>query len=195
MKKFLLLLLCCTLCLCILSGCVIRGLEDDDESSSELTSEESTSEERISDESTSEDSSAPADEHDHAHVNYKGLTSASSTLEDVANAEGREHDFTFPDGDGMDVYVYNNVTMDNFNFDQVQFSLKESYVRISCTNSSAEDVAALLAQWEQEMTETYGEASTSSDGTLMSWSDHTGNYVVLTQLNDKTIQLCFYLVA
>lgn len=193
MKKFLLLLLCCALCLCILSGCANRALEDDDDSSSELTSEEITSEESISEEITSEESSA--DEHEHAHVNYKGLVSSSVTLEDIAQAEGRSHNFTFQDSDETEVYVYNDVTMDNFAFDQVQFFLKESYVRISCTDSSSGDPASLLAQWREEMTQIYGEPSVNSDETLMSWSDHTGNYVTLTQLNDKTVQLCFYLVA
>lgn len=187
MKKIIALLLCCFLCLSLFAGC-----NQDADQPTDHTHDENGN--HVEEPSSSE---APTqeDHSDHNHVNYKGLSSAAATLEDVAAAEGREADFSFEAG-GTTYYAYNNVSLDALTFTQVQYSFNEGYVRISCTYSADGVLEEIYSLWEQEMTGLYGESSAlNADGSVIKWADHTGNYVTLTYLNDTTVQLCFYLTA
>lgn len=143
------------------------------------------------------DTEAPSTEnveiHDHNHINYKGLNSKSYTLEDVIAAEGAEPAFSF-DANGVTYHAYNNVALDELLFTQVQHSFMENYNRVSCTSAGDSDPQSTYAQWQSAMTELYGEPLTSDTG-LLRWLDHTGNYVTLSQLNEDTVQLCFYFIA
>ena len=138
-------------------------------------------------------SSDAAQEHDHNHVNYKGLNSKSYTLEDVIAAEGAEPAFSF-DANNVTYYVYNNVSANDLRFTQVQYSFMGDYNRISCTSSGNADPQSVYMEWSNAMTQLYGAALVSDTG-LIRWADHTGNYVTLTILNEDTVQLCFYFTA
>ena len=133
------------------------------------------------------------EEHDHNHINYKGLSSKSYTLEDVIAAEGVEPAFSF-DANNVTYYVYNNVTTNDLRFTQVQHSFMGDYNRISCTSSGNADPQSVYVEWSNAMTQLYGAALVSDTG-LIRWEDHTGNYVTLTVLNEDTVQLCFYFTA
>lgn len=172
MKKILALLLCCVLVVGLFAAC------------QDATTPTESETDHVFDET------APQEEHNHNHVNYKGLTAAATTLEDVVAVEGREADFSF-EANGVTYYAFNNVTMDGLSFSQVQYSFGD-HVRISCT-STTDDPAGVEASWNEAMTALYG-APSESDG-MIRWADHTGNFITLTQLNEDTVQLCFYLVA
>ncbi len=189
MKKIIALLLCCLLCLSLFAACTQEPEATQTESATESSA------------ATTESSSQPEtteaeDEHaGHNHVNYKGLSTASATLEELSAAEGREPDFSF-EAAGITYYAYNNVTLDSLNFTQVQASFAESYVRLSCTYTTDVGVGDIRDQWEEYMKELYGEpAALTEDGSVIRWADHTGNYVTLTILNESTVQLCYYLTA
>ncbi len=186
MKKIIALLLSCLLCLSLFAACSQNpapSASDPDVSGSNPPADSNASQE-----------STPADAHEeHNHVNYKGLNSAGATLEELIAAEGREPEFSFEAG-GVTYYAYNNVTLDELSFSQVQASFNEAYVRISCTYSTDVGLGDIYDQWEAHMGELYGAAAPLSDGAVR-WADHTGNYVTLTKLNETTVQLCFYLTA
>lgn len=135
---------------------------------------------------------APTEEvHDHLHINYKGLEKKSSTLEDVAQVEGREPDFDFASGDST-IYAYNNVTADGLDFTQVQFTFGADKVRISCT-ISGENTEESMTLCKDAMTALYGDPTESSG--IFTWRDHTDNYITLMTLNETTVQLAYYLCA
>lgn len=189
MKKIIALLLCCVLCLSLFA-CGEKAPDATDPT--DHTHDENG--EHVEEVQPSESESAD-DHSDHAHINYKGLTSSTATLEDVEAAEGKAPDFSFEAG-GVTYYAYNNVTFDTLQFDQVQFSFNEGYVRISCTRTTEEGPEQIHADWKAYMEQTFGDPSQISEHeNVLKWADHTGNYITLTQLNDTTVQLCYYLVA
>ena len=136
----------------------------------------------------------PTEEDAHNHVSYKGLTDASYTLDDVAAAEGRTPDFSV-DQDDTTIYIYNNVTLDALTFTQVQYTFSDTGNRISCTYTADSGLDEILAGYKNAMTALYGTpAEGSGSYPTYTWRDgHTANFVMLTQLNDTTVQLAFYL--
>ena len=192
MIKIIALLLCCVLCLSLFAC----GEKTPDASEpTDHTHDENGNhiEEQPSEEVQPSES---VDDHsDHAHINYKGLVSKTATLADLEAAEGKAPDFSFEAGETT-YYAYNKVTFGELNFDQVQASFNEGYVRISCTRTTEEGLDQIYAEWKDYMETTFGNPSQISEHEdVLKWADHTGNYVTLTQLNDTTVQLCYYLVA
>lgn len=188
MKKILALFLC----ILLIFSLVACGGETEPEASASDPTEttETPSSEHI--ETPADIETAPTEEvHDHLHINYKGLEKKSSTLEDVAQAEGREPDFDFASGEST-IYAYNNVAMDGLSFTQAQFTFGADNVRISCT-ISGENTEEALAQCKNAMTALYGEPSESSG--IFTWRDHTTNFITLMTLNETTVQLAYYLCA
>ena len=192
MKKIIALLLCCVLCLSLFAC----GEKTPDATEPTDHTHDANGNHVEDEQPTEPTETQPADDHgDHSHINYKGITSGSATLQDVEAAEGKAPDFSFEAG-GVTYYAYNNVTFDELQFNQVQFSFNEGYVRISCTRTTEEDPGQIHADWKAVMEQTFGEPSQISEHeNVLKWSDHTGNYITLTQLNDTTVQLCYYLVA
>lgn len=186
MKKLFALLLCCAVLAGLLTGCI------EDVPAPDAPAEASVAVVTPADVATEPAAQTDAtEEHDHVHINYKGLVSADYTLDDVAAAEGREPDFSFDVGD-QTFYAYNNVTLNDLTFTQVQFSFSETGNRISCTVSGDEDTAAVMDRIRQSMTAQFGEPSASE--TAYTWRDgHTANYAMLTVLNETTVQLAFYI--
>lgn len=180
MKKILALLLCLLL-LTALAACKDSDSETDTSSEAPV--------------STSDNAESSSGEmHDHNHISYKGLENASYTLEDVVAAEGREPDFSIDQG-GATIYIYNSVTLDNLTFTQVQFTFSDTGNRISCTYTADSGLDKMLESYKSAMTALYG-APSEGDGSSpnFTWHDgHTANFVMLTQLNDTTVQLAFYL--
>lgn len=186
MKKLISLLLCCGLLICLLSACGAG------EPASETPTEASATEVTPADIATEADAQTDAsEEHDHVHINYKGLETADYTLDDVIAAEGREPDFSF-DVDDQTFYAYNNVTLNDLTFTQVQFSFSDTGNRISCTCSGDEDTAAVTEHILASLTAQFGEPS-ASESTYNWHDDHTSNYAILTVLNETTVQLAFYI--
>lgn len=186
MKKFLVIFLSILLLVTLFTGC---GKETD----STESHDHDHGQENQPTQTVAPSSSAAPEDHDHNHINYKGLSTKSYALEDVTAAEGAEPAFSF-DTNNITYYVYKDVALEELRFSQVQHSFMGDYNRVSCTSSDSGDPAAVLADWEQAMTALYGQPSVS-DNNLLRWSDHTGNYVTLTQLNETTVQLCYYFVA
>lgn len=183
MKKLFAVLLCCALLACLLAACIDDTAEPE---ASDATPAD------IATEASAADAATEAPEaHDHAHINYKGLETVDFTLDDVIAVEGREPDFTFDVADTT-FYAYNDVTMDDLTFSQVQFSFSDTSNRISCTCSGDEDPAAVMERIQAALTAQFGEPTVSDN--LISWSDgHTSNYVMLTVLNETTVQLAYYI--
>ena len=188
-KKIIALLLCGLLCLSLFA-CNTAPVEDDGHNHEEYVEDTATPTE------DAEAETQPADDHsDHAHINYKGLTSGATTLADVEAVEGKAPDFSFEAG-GNTYYAYNNVTFDSLTFDQVQISFGEGYVRISCTRTTESGLDEIYSGWDEAMKGMFGTPSQISENeNVAKWADHTGNYITLTQLNETTVQLCYYLVA
>lgn len=189
MKKILALFLC----MLLVFGLAACGVETEPEASASddpaETAEAPTSEQA---ETPADIETIPTEEvHDHLHINYKGLEKKSATLEDVAQAEGREPDFDFASGENT-VYAYNNVTADGVSFTQVQFTFGADNVRISCT-VSGENTEEGMTLCRDAMTTLYGDPTES--GGIFTWRDHTGNFVTLMTLNETTVQLAYYLCA
>lgn len=201
MKKLIALLLCCVLCLSLFA-CTKEPAEteaptdhiheeNDDHEAGTQPSEDLSGEE----EEPTESQPAADDHSDHAHINYKGLTSGATTLADVEAAEGKAPDFSF-ESNGVTYYAYKDVSFNHFEFSQVQISFSEDYVRISCTYTAEEGLDEIYAQWNETMIHDFGEPSQISENeNVTKWTDHTGNHVTLSQLNETTVQLCYYLVA
>lgn len=179
MKKLLALLLCLLL-LAALAAC--QDSASDTAPSSDAAASDATT--------------APTAEeaHDHNHVSYKGLTDVSYTIDDVAAAEGRAPDFSVDQNDTT-IYIYNNVTLDALTFTQVQHTFSDTGNRISCTYTADSGLDEILASCKSAMTDLYGTpAEGSGSYPTYTWRDgHTANFVMLTQLNDTTVQLAFYL--
>lgn len=188
MKKLIALLLCCVLPVCLLAACGTDGAETPE---TEANPSVATPADIATEASASERVSEASEEHDHEHINYKGLDAASYTLEDVVAAEGREPDFSFDVGETT-YYAYNDVSLDELTFTQVQFSFSETGNRVSCTVSGDGGTDAALETIRAAMTAKFGEPSASEN--TYSWYDgHTANYAMLTVLNETTVQLAFYI--
>lgn len=130
-----------------------------------------------------------------ATLDFNGLTGKGFTLADVEKAEGRSCDFSF-DENGTTVYVFNEMTVDQLYFSQVQISFGER-TRISCTLSGESVTADTLNEYAGQLTSLYGEPSTDDTAapTLLSWTDTQGNYAMLSMINDTTMQLAYYFIA
>lgn len=179
MKKLLALSLCCILLVCLLTAC--SG--DPPVPTEEVTPSDIETEAPATD--------AEPEAHDHTHINYKGLETADYTLDDVVAAEGRDPDFQFDVGD-QTYYAYNNVTMNDLLFSQVQFSFGDAYNRISCTCGGDEEQTVTIDRILQSMTTQFGEPAASES--TYTWRDgHSSNYAMLTVLNETTVQLVFYI--
>lgn len=128
-------------------------------------------------------------------LDFNGLTGKGFTLADVEEAEGRSCDFSF-DENGTTVYVFNDMTVDQLYFSQVQLSFGER-TRISCTLSGESVTADTLNEYAGQLTNLYGEPSTDDTAapTLWSWTDAQGNYAMLSMINDTTMQLAYYFIA
>ena len=188
MKKILALFLCVLLTV----GLFACGGETESETSTSASTEATEAPTSALVETPADIETAPTEEvHDHLHINYKGLEKKSSTLEDVAQAEGREPDFDFASGDNT-IYAYNNVTADGVSFTQAQFTFGADDVRISCT-ISGENTEEGMTLCKDAMTALYGEPTESSG--IFTWRDHTNNYITLMVLNETTVQLAYYLCA
>lgn len=184
MKKMLALLLCLLL-LTALAACK--------DSASDATP---SSDAAATDATTASDTTAPTteEEDDHNHVNYKGLEDATYTLEEVTLAEGRAPDFSVEQNDTT-IYIYNNVTLDTLTFTQVQYTFLDTGNRISCTYTADSGLGEVLESYKAVMTDLYGTPSEGNGSTpTFTWRDgHTANFIMLTRLNDTTVQLAFYL--
>ena len=190
MKKLIALLLCCALLFCLLAAC---SDDTSDPDASEDVSVATPSDIETDPTDPTDASDAPAteapEEHDHAHINYKGLETADYTLDDVVAAEGRQPDFSFPVGEST-YYAYNDVTLGDLTFAQVQFSFTDKGNHISCTCKYEGDPTALIDQIREALTAEFGEPTGSGDS--YSWADgHTDNHARLVVLNEDTIQLAF----
>ncbi len=185
MKKMLALLLCLLL-LTALAAC------NGSESASSESTEASSANETPAPSEVTEPSSEET--HDHEHVNYKGLEDATYTLEEVTLAEGRAPDFTVDQNDTT-IYIYNNVTLDTLTFTQVQYTFLDTGNRISCTYTADSGLDEILESYKAVMTDLYGTPSEGNgNAPTFTWRDgHTANFIMLTQLNDTTVQLAFYL--
>ena len=182
MKKLIALLLSCALLVCLFSAC---GTEAPTNSTTQT--EESVAEATELTPSDIETEAPVANE----YINYKGLTTADYTLDDVIAAEGREPDFNFEVGDTT-YYAYNNVTLEDMTFTQVQFSFTDAGNRISCTYSGDEDQTAVMDRFCDSLSGMFGSCTASE--TMFSWTDGlTANYVMLTALNETTVQVAFYI--
>lgn len=172
MKRFL-ALLCCLL-LTALAAC---SGGDTTVSSSESTAQAETT-------------SAPSSEE--KRIAYKGLSSAAFTTEDMAAAEGREPDFV-TDNAGVTLYIYNDVTLEDLTFTQVQYTYGEDNNRISCTYTAESGLETVLEACRSSMSALYGAPAERESPVSYAWQDSFGNYVLLSQLNETTVQLVFYL--
>lgn len=179
MKKLLVLLLCCFL-LAALAACAEK-------------TEPSAPSESTQPSASSVPSESNNEAHDHNHIGYKGLESVNFTIDDAAAAEGRTPDFSVEQS-GTTIYIYNDVTLDELTFTQVQYTFSETGNRISCTYTADSGLDEVLESYKSAMTALYGEPTEGgNDNPTYTWHDHTANFVMLTQLNDTTVQLAFYL--
>ena len=194
MKKFFALFLCCALLAGLLAACGSGdGTAPPFMSPSDIETAAPAGTE-ASEIPAASDAADAADEtqsvYDDSVINYKGLSSRSVTLDDIKAAEGREPDFEFTAGDTT-YYVYNNVTLDELTFSQVQFSFSDSSLRVSCTSSTQTDPSEAVSAWNTALSAIYGTPSES--GGNYTWSDGSGNYITLCAINETTAQLAFYL--
>lgn len=189
MKRILLALLCLSL---LLAACSKKKTPSEPSASQTVTQSEAPSEplspaQLTQTPATEASEEPPATE---SGIAYRSLSGAS-TVEDMEAAEGRAPDFSF-ESNGTTVYAYNDVTLpDGLFFTQVQFSFQPDYVRVSCTYTAQENLDTVRGEWCAVMDGRYG---ASAAGNTQTWSDAHGSYAMLTQLNDTTLQLAFYLV-
>ena len=183
MKKTFALLLCLLLALSLFA-CKSQDAQ---------TEEPTTTAAPAQSESASEQSDAAPEPK--STLDFNGLTGKGFTLADVEKAEGRSCDFSF-DENGTTVYVFNEMTVDQLYFSQVQLSFGER-TRISCTLSGESVTADTLNEYAGQLTNLYGEPSTDDADapTLWSWTDAQGNYAMLSMINDTTMQLAYYFIA
>lgn len=185
MKKLFALLLCCVLVVSLLAACIYDEPASDDPKSATPANLETDAPDTTAADTPTE----TPEEHDHAHINYKGLETADYTIDDVIAVEGREPDFSFEVGEAT-YYAYNDVALGGLAFAQVQFSFPEAGNHISCTCKYENDPTAVMDQIREALTAEFGEPTGSGDS--YSWSDgHTANRVRLVVLNDDTVQLAF----
>ena len=189
MKKILALLLCLLL-LAALAACKDSASDAAPSSDAAVSDATEATETGAAPDTTAQ----PTEEDDHNHINYKGLGDASYTLDDVSAAEGRAPDFSVDQSDTT-IYIYNNVTLDALTFTQVQYTFSASGNRISCTYPADSGLDEIIEGYKTAMTDLYGTpAEGGSSYPIYTWRDgHTANYVMLTQLNETTVQLAFYL--
>lgn len=187
MKKLIALLLCLVM-LAALSAC----------------SKEEQSETTTDPQPSQQESTQAQDAHDHVHINYRGIETRF-TVEDMTALEGRECDYLY-DQNGTTIYIYNEIEFDSLYFTQVQYSFTEAYDRVSCTYTAdpeldaaqiEQDTERVLAEYKQILTDTFGEGTESEQhsGTYFNWIDHTNNYIILTRINETTIQVAYYICA
>lgn len=218
MKKLLALLLCLTMLVCLVAcGGTEEKKKTDKESEESVSAEPSGSEESpsggeaVSNEpsGSEETPSGEEEEHDHNHISFNDQEQVF-TVEQMPSIVGREHDFTY-DQNGKTIYIYNDLTVGTLTFSQAQFTFNEDHNRISCTHTvdkgseeaprdAAEiesEVLSVMESYEDAMVALYGKGTVSEQhgATLISWTDHTGNYIILTQINDTTVQLAYYIYA
>lgn len=173
MKKILTLTLCLALLLALLAAC---GGENDETTAPNATGTP-TETERVT-----------------VPISFRGLQSATYTEADMIAAMGGAPDFVY-EQQGSDLHVYNDVGLDGLTFSQVQFSFDEGSNRISCTYSVGGDLQAAFQDYQSAMTGLYGEPSLSEQTQypIYTWYDgQTENYVMLTYINEMTVQLVYY---
>lgn len=141
----------------------------------------------------------------HHHIAYRGV-SHRFDLEEMERIEAKPCDYS-SESNGTTLYIYNNISFDGLDFTQIQYTFSDASTRVSCTHSvssdlSEEERAAELAELRQKDTAIlnglYGEgneAENSGGIPTVSWRDDIGNYILMMQLNDTTLQVCFYLCA
>lgn len=188
MKRILLALLCLSL---LLAACSKKKAPSGPSASQTVTQSEAPSEPLSPAQPTQSPATEVSEEPSatESGIAYRSL-SGTSTVEDMEAAEGRAPDFTF-ESNGTTVYAYNDVTLpDGLFFTQVQFSFQPDYVRVSCTYTAQENLDTVRGEWCAVMDGLYG---ASAAGSMQTWSDAHGSYAMLTQLNDTTLQLAFYL--
>ncbi|MBQ3355926.1 MAG: hypothetical protein IJG45_02255 [Oscillospiraceae bacterium] len=188
MKKLFALLLCCAMLACLFTACIddVSDLDAAKDGASVATPSDAATEA-----SSASDATDASEEHEHEHVNYKGLDDGAITLEDVIAAESREPDFSFEVGEET-YYAYNDVTLGDLTFMQVQVSFREAGARISCKCRYADDPADVMDQIREAMTAQFGEPAASGDS--YTWLDgHTPNRARLSVLNEDTVELVFEL--
>lgn len=179
--------------LCLLLALALAACKPAEDAQTPATSEQITDRASAQPTESAEPDDSEDDQPNHSVINYKGLQSADFTTEDMVAAEGRAEDFS-TEQDGATIYVYNNVSLEELFFTQVQYTFNEKNNRISCTYSADERLDEVASEIQATVTSWYGEPSMGSDGTTAVWRDAvTENYVMLTQLNDTTVQLVFYL--
>ena len=196
MKKMFALLLCAALvlglCACSAEKEESSALPEETQAETEAPSSETApSTEAVVPEETPSETEAP-----HVHVNYKGLDHVY-TQEDMEKAEGKPCDFVAGEGEDA-LYIYNGTTADGMNFTQVQHTFHENYNRISCTYSADTGTEEVMASYLEVLTGIYGDAAHQEGhdhADLWTWMDHTGNYIILTRINEETIQVAYYIYA
>ncbi|MBE6985598.1 MAG: hypothetical protein E7434_08350 [Ruminococcaceae bacterium] len=208
MKQILSLLLCLVMLFALVACSNEKSAEETTAAPSNAPIDaETTAAPESNDDNASEEQ--PSEEHDHTHINYRGRQTMF-TADDLSEIEGREYDFTY-EQNGNPIYIYNNVTVDNMSFTQVQFSFSEANVRVSCTYTASkgteeapvsdEDIQKetdeKLASYKSALTAIYGEGAQGEQhgSTYTSWSDHSGNYIIMTRINETTVQVAYYICA
>ncbi len=213
MKKILAIILCLVMLLS-LAACSNTATDtaEEDTTAAPETESQSASETNAPETDASESESAEeadGEEHDHVHINYRGRTEYFDA-DDLAEIEGRERDFVYEQGE-YNLYVYNNVTIDGMDFTQVQFTFNGTTARVSATYSTnmllteqaptaeeiEKDTEEKLAFFNETLSAMYGEGTVGEQhgSNYTSWSDHTGNYIILTRINESTIQVAYYIGA
>ena len=206
MKKFFALLLCLVL---LISLVACGSPEEETTEKTENTENVATESQNQSEDQENTEEAASEEAHDHTHINYKGQETVFAA-DALAQIEGRECDFTYEQNGNM-IYIYNTVEVDGMSFKQVQFTFSEDHNRISCTYTvdkgteeapkAEEEIKAevekTLGDYEQALAAIYGEGARSEQHgyELVSWNDHSGNYIILTQINDTTVQVAYYIYA
>ena len=207
MKKILAIVLCLAMLFALAAG----SQEKTDAETTETTvaSEEVTNAVETDTATEAATDATDADAHDHTHINYKGRETYFDQ-NDLVEIEGREWDFVYEQGE-YNIYIYNELTVDEMDFTQAQFTFNGETARVSCTFSTAvgyeeqelteDDIKTItedkLAEYNTRLTELYGEGSSGEQhgSTYTSWSDHSGNYIILTRINETTVQVAYYIGA
>lgn len=195
MKKIIAVLLLLAMLL-TLAAC---SAKEDEEAETSSSSEETTT-------APVQEVDPSVDEHEgHVHIAYRGI-SYRFGLEEMEAIEGKPCDYS-SDSNDTTIYIYNNVSFDGLDFTQIQYTFSDASTRVSCTYSVSDDLgeeeraaelAAIQDSYRAILDGLYGEGTqseTSAGGTTVSWHDPHGNYILMMQLNDRTLQVCFYLCA
>lgn len=207
MKKIIALLLLLTMLL-TLAACATKEKNSpskEDENHSPSLEQEDTSSFEETTTAPQEVEPSEAAHEGHHHIAYRGV-SHRFDLEEMERIEGKPCDYS-SESVGATVYIYNNISFDGLDFTQIQYTFSDASTRVSCTHSvssdlSEEERAAELAELRRKNTAIlnglYGEGNESENSggiSTVSWRDDIGNYILMMQLNDTTLQVCFYLCA